>query len=107
MSVTKSDGEAFRQTTASRLREMLKGLKLNPNLRTDVLVEGFDDDLYDNEDAARALDENGAPAQDIHPAWHLLYGVISIYRVGDEVRDEQRLFECGDAQPPQRPRSGE
>jgi len=92
-SVIRTDAEAFKQRTTTRLIETVQALNLDANLRSNVLLRTFDDNLYESEEAARAPDDLGAPAHDMDPAWHLLYGIISIYRVGDEVVDEQRLFE--------------
>jgi len=86
-------GMAFAKEKRCYFERLLQSLNLHPNLRTNVSVKTLDDDLYASEEEARHTDENGAPAIDMHPPWHLLYGIISIYREGDQVIDARRLLD--------------
>ena len=94
LSVTKHDGRAFRAQMRRYFQRLVGELALGENLHANVHIEAFDEDLYESAEAALASEDSGAPANDMFPAWSLLYGVISIYREGDHVLDARRLFEA-------------
>lgn len=95
LSVTTHDGLAFRAQMRRYFQRLIGELALG-DLRAHVHIDSFDEDLYESADAAMAPEDSGAPANDMFPAWSLLYGVISIYREGDRVLDAQRLFEAAE-----------
>lgn len=91
----KEEGEDFcrrhRQFFESMVREILTSRDPNGILRTNVTVDTADDGFYESSDAALAVDEDGAPAQDMHPPWHIAYGIVSVYRLGKFLTDKRSL----------------
>gem|GEM_PF-2872054 len=90
-SVTRADADGFLAAKKTFFEDYVRGMDLEPHLRVNVLISSFDDGLYATEAAAAERDESGAPAVDMHPAWHLAYGVISIYREGVTIVDRKAL----------------
>jgi hypothetical protein len=90
-SCLRDQGLAFCKAKKAYFEGYLQKLNLPSYLRTQVLVDTFDDDLYEDDSAAEKPDECGAPAIDMHPPWHLAYGIISMYRVGEVISDDLHL----------------
>jgi hypothetical protein len=90
-SVLKSEGASFQQKMTSYFEDLVKGMELHRSIRTHVHIATFDDGLYNTHQEAMEGDEHGAPAQEMYPAWHTLYGIISLYRVGDKISDNRQL----------------
>lgn len=91
-SVTCTDADGFLATKKTFFEDYVRDMGLDPHLRFNVLISSFDDYLYATEAAAAEPDESGAPAFDLHPAWHIAYGVISIYREGVTIVDRKSLY---------------
>lgn len=92
-SVTRADADSFLAGKKTYFEDYVRGMALPPNLRVNVVVHSFDDNLYLSNEAALEPDESGAPACDLDPAWHLAYGIISIYREGESIVNTQALHD--------------
>lgn len=91
-SVLQDDGKAFCKGKQDYLARYLRSLDLHPDVRVNVLVDTLDDNLYATEADARERQwDDGPEAVEMDPPWHLAFGVISLYRVGDHVSDTLEL----------------
>jgi hypothetical protein len=84
-------GRAFCAAKKKFFQDYVGTFDLPDYLRIDVLVETYDEILYETEATAQAHDENGAPAIDTDSPWHIAHVIISMYHVGLVVNDEQDL----------------
>jgi hypothetical protein len=67
---------------------------MHQDVRINVLVETLDNNLYATEADARMRDcVDGPEAQEMDPAWHLVFGIVSLYREGDKISDTLKLSE--------------
>jgi len=71
--------------------DFVTNLGLDSKIKTHVHIGTFNKELYPNHEAAIEQDDHGAPAQDMHPAWHIAYGIISFYLIGSNITDTKGL----------------
>ena len=90
-SALEDQAREYRAGMRDYFEKEVQALGLDASLRANVWIDTLDHDLYESDEKARETDEHGAPAIDMHPPWHLVFGVISIYRVGRNVTDEELL----------------
>lgn len=90
-SVTRADADNFLAAKRTYFEDYVRSIALPSHLRINVVVRSFDDNLYESKEAALEPGESGAPASDLDPAWHLAYGIISIYREGATIGDTRGL----------------
>lgn len=88
-----AQGKAYCKEKREYFEKYLQTLDLHPDVRINVLVDTLDANLYETDADARVKDfEDGPEAHDMDPAWHLVYGVISLYRIGASISDSSNLF---------------
>lgn len=90
-SVLKSEGANVQQKMQTYFEGLVAELDLHSSIRTHVHIATFDDGLYATHQEATEADEEEAPPHEMYPAWHTLYGIISLYRVGDKISDSKQL----------------
>jgi hypothetical protein len=81
-SVLKSDGRKYCQDKKAFFEaEARRIVGAWPALLLDVEVETLEENLFDSAATAQAVDEEGGPPTYMAEGhWHILYGIISIYR---------------------------
>lgn len=93
-STLKEHGKAYCKERREYFEKYLCSLHLHPDIRVNVLVDTLDANLYATEADARLKDfEEGPEAHETDPAWHLVYGVISLYRIGTHILDSLSLLD--------------
>lgn len=91
-SVLHEHGKSFCQGKQNYLTKYTRSLGLHRDVHVNVLVDTLDHNLYETDAAAREREWDGGPeAVEMDPPWHLAFGVISVYRVGDHVADTLQL----------------
>lgn len=85
-SVLTSRGVDFCQSQKCYFENICRSLLSNCQaLSFEVEIGTLEKNLFNSDNEANDLDENGCPAYIAEGTWHVLYGVISIYRVGKTV----------------------
>jgi hypothetical protein len=90
-SVLTSEGKAFRLKRQKYFQALVAKMNLHHDIRTHVHIGTFDDNLYESRETAMEPNHHDAPAHEWDPAWHTAYGIISLYRVGDNITDAMNL----------------
>ena len=90
-SVLQADARGFIQKMERYFHKFVGNLKLHPSVKVHVHIGTFDSHLYATREDAMELDQHGAPAQDMQPAWHTIFGVISLYLVGGNISDAKLI----------------
>jgi hypothetical protein len=83
--------DAYKAKKKAYFEKLVDGLGLDPSLKRNVLIDTWDHGLFSSKQEAEEPDEYGQPAIDSQGTWHLLYGVISLYKPGGVVLDTARL----------------
>ena len=82
-SVTKSDGDKFRQCVKQTINSVVAPkLSPCPHLKVHIEVESCADSLFSTHNDAIEPDEDDCPAYVKNPPYHIVYGVITIFSPG-------------------------
>jgi hypothetical protein len=90
-SVLEADAPAYIKQRKTFFTKFLTNLNLNSTIKTHVHIGTFSKELYQSREDALEPNHHGAPAQDMYPAWHIAYGIISFYVVGNNITDTNGL----------------
>ncbi len=91
-SVLKSEGATYCQDKKQYFSEFCNNLIPSSScLKFEVAIETLESNLFNSLTEAEYQDENGYPAYISDGTWNIVYGIISIYRVGKAITHD-KLF---------------